>query len=50
MSFWIVFWQIFFVIVLIGFAGMAVWVTISGFRDIRKLFRHLDQVHGEKKE
>ncbi len=47
MGFWITLWKI----VLIGgmglFALMAVWVTIGGFRDIKKLLRILRQNHEE---
>ena len=27
------------------FAGMAVWVTIGGARDIKRLFKRLDEQH-----
>ena len=49
MAFWLVFWQIFFVVVLVGFAFMSVWVTIGGYKDIRKLFARLDKQHEDKK-
>ena len=38
MAFWMLFWKIIFIVTIIGFAGMTVWVTIGGYRDIRKLF------------
>ena len=47
MEFWIILWKV----VLIGgiglFAAMAVWVTIGGFRDIKKLLKILRQTHEE---
>ena len=45
MSFWMVFWKFFFIVVLILFAGMAIWVAIGGFLDIKKLFRRLEEEH-----
>ncbi len=40
-------WETLWKIVLLGgialFAGMAIWVTIYGAKDIRTLFRELDE-------
>jgi len=47
MTFWMVFWKYFFLLVLIGFACMAVWVTIGGYRDIKSLFASLDEEHDD---
>ena len=48
MTFWVVLWKL----VLIGglglFAAMAVWVTIGGFFDVKKLLKTLKESH--KKE
>ena len=48
MAFWIMLWKI----VLIGgmalFGGMAVWVTIGGARDIKRLFERIKESHQEE--
>ena len=41
MTFWMTFWQIVFIVTVIAFAGMAVWVTIGGYKDIKVLFEKL---------
>ena len=50
MGFWITLWKI----VLIGgmglFAVMAVWVTIGGFGDIKKLFERIRQSHDQQEK
>ena len=43
MTFWATFWTLLFFSALTIFAGMAVWVTIGGWRDIRDLFRDLEK-------
>lgn len=45
MDFWILLWKAIFIVSLTVFAGMAVWVTIGGARDIKRLFRTLDEQH-----
>ena len=47
MSGWGLFWAISFGSTLVLFAGMALWVTVAGYRDLRRLFRRLDEVHRE---
>ena len=44
---WIWIWQIFFIAVLLGFGVMALWVTVAGFRDIKKLFARLKDSDGD---
>ncbi len=45
MGFWILLWKATLVVGLAVFAGMAVWVTIGGARDIKRLFKRLDEQH-----
>lgn len=40
-EFWMLVWKICLVGTLVVFAGLAVWVTIGGARDIRKLVARL---------
>ncbi|MFT5469857.1 MAG: putative membrane protein [Verrucomicrobiales bacterium] len=40
---WMLFWKIVFIAVLSLFAVMTVFTTFLGARDIRKLFRKLDE-------
>ncbi len=43
MGAWIVLWKAVFVIGLTIFAGMAVWVSVQGFRDIRTLLETISR-------
>ena len=45
MAFWVLLWKATLVGGLAVFAGMAVWVTIGGARDIKRLFERLDEQH-----
>jgi hypothetical protein len=45
MEFWIVFWKIVFIATVAMFAGMAIWVAVKGFGDIKKLFLRIDESH-----
>jgi hypothetical protein len=47
MDFWILLWKAVLIVGMTVFAGMAVWVTIGGARDIKRLFRTLDKQHHE---
>ena len=47
MGFWVFLWKAVFVLGVGVFAVMAVWVTISGWRDIRELFASIDTAHGK---
>ena len=50
MTFWIVLWKSVFIVVLSVFAAMAVWVTVAGFKDIKKLFAKINTEHKESAE
>ena len=41
MEFWITLWKVVFVATVAVFAGMSVWVTFGGWRDIKKLLARL---------
>lgn len=41
METWALIWKIMFILVLIVFAGMSVWITVGGWRDIRRLLEKL---------
>ena len=43
MVFWIYLWKSVLILGLVLFALMAVWVTIGGARDIKKLFKKMSQ-------
>ena len=43
MVFWIYLWKAVLILGLGLFASMAVWVTIGGARDIKKLFKKIGQ-------
>ena len=47
MNAWIVVWKVVLLFGLGIFAVMAVWVTIAGFRDIKKLFATLRKSHDD---
>ena len=42
---WMLLWKIVFIVGVVGFAGMAVWVTIAGARDIKRLLKQIDNAH-----
>jgi len=44
---WMLLWKIVFVIGISGFALMAVWVTIAGAKDIKRLFKRIEESHEE---
>ena len=50
MTFWIIFWTMFLVLGVLVFAGLAIAVTIGGFRDIRAMFRKIDQQHAGEEQ
>jgi Sec-independent protein translocase protein TatA len=49
LSFWITLWKIVLIGGLILFGSMAVWVTIGGAFDIRRLFQRIIQSHEQEK-
>jgi len=50
LEFWIILWKIVLVGGLILFGTMAVWVTIAGAFDIRRLFKRIAESHKQEKE
>ena len=48
--FWIILWKTVLIGGLILFGGMAVWVTVGGFFDIKRLFRRLSESHQQPEE
>ena len=49
LEFWIVLWKIVLIGGLILFGSMAVWVTIAGVFDIKRLFQRLAESHEKEK-
>ena len=45
MSFWIFLWKAVLILGLLVFTSMAVWVAVGGYRDIKKLFRKVEEEH-----
>ena len=50
MTFWIVLWKIVLIGGLILFGSMAVWVSIGGFFDIKRLFARIAESHRQEEE
>lgn len=50
MNFWETLWKIVFFAGIGLFAGMAVWVTIYGARDIKKMFKNITNQHEQETE
>ncbi len=50
LEYWIILWKVFLVGVVCVFAGMAVWVTIGGAHDIKKLFARIAASHEKDAE
>lgn len=48
LDFWIILWKIVLIGGLILFGSMAVWVTIAGFYDIKRLFKRIAESHKEE--
>jgi len=48
LEFWILLWKIVLIGGLILFGSMAVWVTIAGFYDIKRLFKRLAENREEE--
>ncbi|HIJ64743.1 MAG TPA: hypothetical protein HPP77_02225 [Candidatus Hydrogenedentes bacterium] len=45
MAFWITLWKVVFIVTVVVFAGLAVWVTIQGARDIKAMLLTLRKRH-----
>ena len=50
MGFWMFLWKAVLVLGLGVFAGMAVWVTVAGWRDIKSLFAAIERSHDQDGE
>ena len=50
MTFWIWLWKTIFIVATLLFGAMGVWVTIGGFRDIKLLFKRLNESHQHREE
>jgi len=48
MEFWILIWKVVFIFAVIIFTFMALWVTIGGYFDLKKLFRKLKDTDSEE--
>jgi hypothetical protein len=48
MLFWILLWKMLLIVGLLLFAVMAIWVTIGGYGDIKKLFEKIRQSHSRQ--
>ena len=48
LGFWILLWKIVLVAALVLFSSMAIWVTIGGFFDIKRLFQRIAESHQEE--
>jgi hypothetical protein len=42
---WMLLWKITFIVGVTLFAVMAVWVTIAGAKDIKRLFKRIEESH-----
>ncbi len=45
---WMLLWQIVFIVGVTVFAGMTVWVTVAGYRDIKRLIEKIKKSHEEE--
>lgn len=50
MTFWIILWKIVLIFGIFSFAGMAVWVSIGGAFDIKRLFQRIEKQHQSEDE
>ena len=49
LEFWIVLWKVVLIGGLILFGSMAVWVTIGGVFDIKRLFQRIAESHEQER-
>ena len=50
MAFWMALWKVVFIVTVVVFAGMAVWVTVQGARDIKAMLLTLRKRHEKPAE
>ena len=48
MIFWIFLWKVVLISGVLAFAALAVWITIGGYRDIKRLFERIEKSHHEQ--
>ena len=47
MKYWEILWKFVFLSSVTLFAGMSVWVTVQGWRDIRRMLSNIERQHDE---
>ena len=47
---WVILWKVMLIGTVGGFAGMAIWVTIGGVGDIRRLFARINADHQQEEQ
>ena len=45
---WVILWKVMLIGTVGGFAGMAIWVTIGGVGDIKRLFARINAEHEQE--
>ena len=50
LDFWITLWKIVFIVGVVLFGSLAVWVTIGGFFDIKRLFKTIAESHQQQEQ
>ena len=41
-------WKALFILTILVFSGMSVWVTIGGYKDLKTLFRRLNEANASE--
>lgn len=49
-DFWIILWKALLIGAVLLFGGMAIWVSIGGFFDIKRLFARIAEEHRQEQE
>ncbi len=47
---WVILWKVMLIGTVGGFSGMAIWVTIGGVGDIRRLFARINAGHEQDEQ
>jgi len=50
LDFWINLWKIVFIVGVVLFGSMAIWVSIGGFFDIKRLFKTIAEGHEQEEQ
>tara|TARA_B100000749_G_C18155194_1_gene353465 strand:+ start:361 stop:513 length:153 start_codon:yes stop_codon:yes gene_type:complete len=48
MNDWMMLWKLVLIGGVVLFAGMAIWVSIGGFADIKRLFKRIEESHKDE--